>query len=86
MSKPIYRYAFKALSSGELLSYNGRVLVHNNKAEMEFLFAKTMHRLEVIEISEQFARERELLRLADHPALTSVEFPLRESDFRDEKR
>lgn len=64
--------------SGELLSYGGRVLVHNDRGEMEFLFPNQR----VIRLTDGTLGQPEM-RLRDHPGLSQVRFPLRREDFPD---
>lgn len=82
-----YRYALKGQKTGELLSYNGRVIVHNNREELAWLMGKGIESgtLSVVEISAQFASKRPLLRLEHHPDMAAVRFPLDRDEFRDRR-
>lgn len=68
-------YALKGEISGELISYGGRVLVHDNRAEMEFLFP----RAQIVQITVDSAGEtggRPTMPLKDHPDMGNVLWPL----------
>lgn len=71
------RYALKGDRSGELLSVGGRVLVHDNAAEMEFLVAGAR----AVELGGSFPAEL-TMPLRDHPELAAVSWPLNRTDFR----
>lgn len=73
------RYAMVGAISGELLTYRGKVLVHNDRAEMEYLFPNR-DRTRVIRITDGDLGQPTML-LRDHPALASVVWPLRREDF-----
>lgn len=65
-------YAAVGLISNELLSFNGRVLVHDNREEIEWLLSgiKTI-KLPKVDIG------RPLMRLKDHPDIPKlVKWPL----------
>lgn len=76
-------YAIKGKVSGELLSYRGAVLWHDNEREIRWLFMKSFE-LQLLEIVELPARlpGRPVMRLKDHPDLASVTWPLNPADFR----
>jgi hypothetical protein len=61
--------------SGELLSHGGRVLVHDNAAELEFLFPGTR----VVELPPYIEAT---LPITQHPELAAVRWPLRKDEFR----
>lgn len=63
-------------SSGELLTYGGQVLVHDDRAEMEWLFPNTR----VVRITDGDLGQP-VMRLRDHPSMQRVRFPLRREDF-----
>jgi hypothetical protein len=71
------RYALYGEKSRTLLTFMGRVLVHDNKAELEYLTvgAKAVECPSGIPEGQTFP-----LRL--HPNLTTVEWPLRKESFR----
>lgn len=62
--------------SGELLSYQGRVLVHSIRGEMEWLFPKTR----VVRVTDGDLGQ-EWMWLKDHPDLAHVTWPLKREDF-----
>jgi hypothetical protein len=71
------RYAYKGASSGELLTWRGRVLVHDNRHEMEFLCPNTP----VVRITDGELGQP-VMRLRDHPHLEHITWPLQRADFR----
>lgn len=72
------RYALLGARTGDLLTYGGRVLVHGNRAEMEYLFPSA--RIVSITVGNL---GRPVMKLSDHPQLkeAGVRFPLRREDF-----
>lgn len=73
------RFAVQSLlPPGDLLSWQGRVLVHDNKAEMEFLLAGDIR---VVECPRDIPPEQ-CMELRYHPQLASVRWPLSRKDFR----
>lgn len=70
------RYALQGAVSRDLLTWNGRVLVHGDRAEMEFLFAGAR----VIECPRSVPPEQ-CLEIRYHPDLASVQWPLDRRDF-----
>lgn len=72
------RFALLGGRTGELLSYGGRVLVHGNRHEMEWLFPNTR----IVRVTDGDLGQP-VMRLADHPGLQHVRFPLRRTDFPD---
>jgi hypothetical protein len=71
------RYGLQGHVSGELLSYRGKVLVHDNADELRFLVSKAT----VIVMPSDIPPEQTLPIWA-HPELASVRFPLRREDFK----
>lgn len=71
------RHALVGAVSGELLSLGGRVLVHNNAAELEFLFPGAR----VVPLPA-YVPPAQTLPIAAHPDLTAVRFPIQRKDFR----
>lgn len=72
------RYAVQSLlPPGDLLSWRGRVLVHDNKAEMEFLLAGD---IKVVPCPRDIPPEQ-CLELRYHPNLASVTWPLDRRNF-----
>lgn len=72
------RYALQGALSRDLLTWNGRVLVHDNAAEMEFLFAGDV---KVIDCPRDIPPEQ-TLEIRYHPQLASVTWPLTKEQFR----
>lgn len=72
------RYALQGALSRDLLTWNGRVLVHDNAAEMEFLFAGDVR---VIDCPRDISPEQ-TLQIRFHPQLASVTWPLTKEQFR----
>lgn len=72
------RYALQGTTSRDLLSYGGRVLVHDNPAELEFLFAGDIR---VIPCPRDIPPEQ-TLSVRYHPDLAAVQWPLDRSQFR----
>lgn len=72
------RYGLVGPRSGELLTYGGAVIYHGDRGEMEWLFPNSR----VVRISDGDLGGP-MIRLADHPDMTSVQFPLRREDFVD---
>jgi hypothetical protein len=74
----VSRYALQGALSRDLLTWNGRVLVHDNAAEMEFLFAGDVR---VIPCPRDIPPEQ-TLDIRFHPQLASVTWPLTKEQFR----
>lgn len=72
------RYALQGALSRDLLTWNGRVLVHDNPAEMEFLFTGDVR---VIDCPRDIPPE-ETLQIRFHPQLAAVTWPLDRRNFR----
>jgi hypothetical protein len=70
------RYAIMGNQTHDLLTYGGRVIVHENKAEMAFLFPTHT----VIEFEPR--PNDPVMELTDHPDLASTTFPLNRADFK----
>lgn len=71
------RYAVAGPVSGELLSYNGRILVHGDRAELEFLLADQR----VVEVPAHIPAEQ-TMPWSQHPQMEAVTFPLKREEFR----
>ncbi|MCW0214369.1 MAG: hypothetical protein OJJ54_13500 [Pseudonocardia sp.] len=71
------RYGLFGKNSQDFLTYGGRILVHDNRAEMEFLFPGCPVR----ELPQDIPPDQ-TLPIEHHPDLSSVSFPLRREDFR----
>ncbi len=63
-------------SSGELLTYGGRVLIHDDKAEFEYLVPNTR----IIRITDGDLGQP-VMPLRDHPSLAQIKWPLDRKDF-----
>ena len=72
------RYALQGALSRDLLTWNGKVLVHGDKAEMEFLFTGDVR---VIPCPRDISTEQ-TLDIRYHPQLASVTWPLTKEQFR----
>lgn len=72
------RYGMVGGSSGQLLTYQGRAILHTDRAEMQFLFPNSrIVRMTRGDLGQPW------MWLKDHPDMTQVRFPIRRSDFRD---
>lgn len=71
------RYAVAGPTSGELLSYGGLILVHPDRAELEWLLADQR----VVEVPAHVPVEQ-TMPWAQHPNMSAVKFPLDRSQFR----
>lgn len=76
-------FASKAPVSGELYSLNGRVLVHDNRAELEWLMPQTKTvPLPGETVTDVAARlNRPVMLWKDHPDMAGIAWPLRRKDF-----
>lgn len=72
------RYALQGTTSRDLLTWGGRVLVHDSRAELEFLFAGDVR---VTECPRDIPPEQ-TLDIRHHPQLAAVTWPLDPEDFR----
>jgi hypothetical protein len=70
------RYALQGATSRDLLTWNGRVLVHDNRAELEFLIAGAR----VIVCPRDIPPEQ-TLELRFHPQFAHHRFPLQREDY-----
>jgi hypothetical protein len=68
-------YAMAGHLSGSLLSFGGKVIVHDNPNEMHYLVPN----VRIVEINPD---AQPTMRLKDHPDLCSVRWPLNRRDFR----
>jgi len=71
------RFAYVGPVSNELLSFRGAVLVHTDRAEMEYLVPGCR----VVELPRADLG-RPLMPLSRHPDLAAVQWPLRKELFR----
>lgn len=67
-------YCLVGQNSGELLTYKGFLLVHENKAELEFLFPG----LRVVKKPSHYGEDL-TMPLKDHPDMDTVVFPLEQN-------
>jgi hypothetical protein len=72
------RYALQGALSRDLLTWNGKVLVHDDRAEMEFLVTGDVR---VIDCPRDIPPEQ-TLQIRYHPQLASVTWPLTKEQFR----
>ena len=61
--------------SGAALTYGGRVITHENRAEMAWLFPHER-------VAEYRPGNDPTMKLVDHPDMAAVRFPLNRKDFR----
>jgi hypothetical protein len=73
------RYAIQENTPhGQLLTWNGRVLVHNSRGELEFLLTGPVR---IVECPRSLPAE-DTLELRFHPQFSHHRFPLVRSDYR----
>lgn len=73
-------YAIHGAGSGDLLTYQGRPIIHDSREEMEWLLPDAR----VVAVTEQDLRRRSPLpplQLRDHPSLSHIRWPLDRSQF-----
>lgn len=70
-------YAMVGPVSGELLSHEGRVICHDNRRELEWLFPQ----VRVVEVPRA-GLGRPLMSLRNHPDMQGVTWPLNPDEFR----
>lgn len=70
-------HALVGAVSGELLSHGGRVLVHDNAAELEFLFPGAR-----VVALPSYVPPEQTLPIWAHPELAEVRFPIDRRDFK----
>jgi len=71
------RYALYGDYTKDLLTFQGMVIFHTNKSEMEFLFPRS----KVVRITDGDLG-RPVIKLQDHPGMGHISFPLKKSEFR----
>jgi hypothetical protein len=69
------RYAMWGRHSQSWISFQGRVIVHDDKGEMEFLFPGSVVR----PISG--LREEDMMTIKDHPGCIDFQWPIKREDF-----
>lgn len=67
-------WALKTVT-GDVFTYGGAVLVHDNRAELEYLFPGR----QTVDVSQSVLPK---MMIRDHPGMAPVQFPLRREDFR----
>lgn len=70
----IRQWAIRTVT-GDVFTYQGKVLAHDNLSELEFLFPGR-------KFTELGSSELPRMPLRDHPDMAPVRFPLRKEDFR----
>lgn len=66
------KYILVGRTSGEPLTYKGRVLVHPDKSELEYLFPN-----ERVAPKPKWIDDGLTMALKDHPDMENVQFPIR---------
>lgn len=64
-------YVLVGKKTNEPLSYRGQIIVHDNRAEMEYLFPYTR-----IEQAPVYVLNSPTIQLKDHPDMSPVQFPI----------
>lgn len=72
-------FALEGAISGDLLTLGGRVLTHDNAAELEFLIPAELG-AKVVKCPP--TPPELMMSIKDHPGLSHVRWPLRREDFR----
>lgn len=67
-------WALKTVT-GEVFTYGGQVLVHDNRGELEFLFPGR----DTVDVTDSVLPK---LRIQNHPQCACLTWPLRREDFR----
>ena len=62
--------------TGELLTFQGQVIVHGDRAELQWLIPKAR----VVRVTDGDLNQP-WIGLKDHPGMAKVQFPLRRQDF-----
>lgn len=61
--------------SGDVFTWGGNVLVHESRAELEFLFPGRR----TVDVSQSVLPK---MPIKDHPGMAGIRFPLHREDFR----
>ena len=73
------RYAIQeAALGGDLLTWNGRVIVHDSRGELEFLLTGPIR---IVDCPRSIPPEQ-TIELRFHPQFAHHQFPLRREDYR----
>lgn len=78
-------YAIYGQRSADLLTFEGRVIVHDNRGELEFLLPRSR----VVRVTAADVRRRSPLpplQLRDHPGLSHLRWPLTRDQFQEGSR
>ncbi|MBT2365243.1 hypothetical protein J7E88_07890 [Streptomyces sp. ISL-10] len=65
------KYCLVGRVSGEILTYQGYALVHDNKSELEYLFPNER----IIPLPRYYGEDL-TMDIRNHPDMTNVKFPL----------
>lgn len=68
------KFCLVGATSGELLTYKGWLLVHENKRELEYLFPG----LKIVPKPKYYGDDM-TMELKDHPDMDTVQFPLEQN-------
>lgn len=71
------RYGVRGARSRDFLTWQGRVLVHDNRAELEYL---VRGEVAVMELPRDWPADQ-TVRIQDHPDFAAVRFPLQRAQF-----
>lgn len=76
-------FAIAGRTSGEILSYRGRMVVHHDRREMEYLFPGERIVMLVGYTREEVAHKygRPAMLLKDHPDMAAVSWPINPKEF-----
>ena len=75
------RYALYGEHSRSLLTFQARPLVHDNRAELEYLFPRARV-VAVTDADLAACSPLEPMPIREHPGMATVSFPLDRRDFR----
>lgn len=67
----VTKWCLVGQTSGEILTYRGYAIVHENKAELEYLFPNNR----VVPLPNYYGQSL-TVQLKDHPDMDAVAFPL----------
>lgn len=75
-------YGLRGDTSGEvLMSKDGRYFIHDNAAEMEWLFV-VQGGAKAVPLSRDFLENMPTVELKQHPEFSHMRFPIDKRDFR----